>query len=125
MNASTAAAMISTHRPMNWGYSTRRGETRSTGFLTLEKGAAELSAQGQRVGVLAQRPPLRSNPRLTWINAGTRPESYAHDLYAHLRTLDRVGASCLLVQQVPADEPWDAVRDRLTRAAAAHTTELP
>ncbi|MGB8693671.1 MAG: L-threonylcarbamoyladenylate synthase [Steroidobacteraceae bacterium] len=91
----------------------------------IERLAAELSAQGQRVGVLAQRPPLRSYPRLTWINAGTRPESYAHDLYAHLRTLDRVGASCLLVQQVPGDEPWDAVRDRLTRAAAAHTTELP
>ena len=91
----------------------------------IERLAAELSAQGQRLGVLAQRPPLHSYPRLTWINAGTRPESYAHDLYAHLRTLDRTGASCLLVQEVPGDEPWDAVRDRLTRAAAANAMELP
>ncbi len=91
----------------------------------IERLAVELSAQGQRVGVLAQRPPLHSHPRLTWINAGTRPESYAHDLYAHLRTLDRARASCLLVQEVPGDELWDAVRDRLTRAAAANAVDLP
>jgi L-threonylcarbamoyladenylate synthase len=91
----------------------------------IEREAAALAASGQRIGVLAQRPPLGSYQRITWINAGTRPEAYGHDLYAHLRTLDRAGASCLLVQEVPADERWDAVRDRLTRAAAATVTPDP
>ncbi len=91
----------------------------------IERQAAELAAAGQRIGVLAQRSPLAAYRHVTWINAGTRPEAYGHDLYAHLRTLDRAGASCLLVQEVPADERWDAVRDRLMRAAAATVGEMP
>ena len=90
----------------------------------IERLAAELSRDGVRVGVLAQRPPLGSFRHVTWVNAGTRLEGYAHDLYAHLRVLDKVGARCLLVQEVPADERWDAVRDRLSRAAAATAIEL-
>ena len=49
------------------------------------------SAGGQRVAVLAQRLPLKSHKYVTWINAGRRPESYAHDLYTNLRTLDKAG----------------------------------
>jgi L-threonylcarbamoyladenylate synthase len=85
----------------------------------IEQLAAELSRKGARIGVLAQRPPLGAFRHVTWVNAGMRPEGYAHDLYAHLRALDKIGAVCLLVQEVPGDERWDAVRDRLTRAAAA------
>ena len=85
----------------------------------VERLAAELARGGARIGVLAQRPPLGTFRNVTWINAGTRLESFAHDLYAHLRTLDKAGAACLLVQEVPADESWDAVRDRLNRAAAS------
>ncbi len=84
----------------------------------LERLAQELSGGGVRVGVLAQRPPLGAFRSVTWINAGTRLDSYTHDLYAHLRTLDKMEASWLLVQEVPTDETWDAVRDRLMRAAA-------
>jgi len=94
----------------------------------MERLADELSRGGVRVGVLAQRPPLGSFRSVTWVNAGTRLDRYAHDLYANLRTLDKIGATCLLVQEIPADERWDAVRDRLTRAAAGTATdpgELP
>ncbi len=84
----------------------------------IEQLAAELSADGDRVAVLARRPPLRAHQFVTWINAGARPESYAHDLYAHLRALDRSACSRILVQAVPGEERWDAVRDRLARAAA-------
>jgi L-threonylcarbamoyladenylate synthase len=85
----------------------------------IEELAALLSSGGQRVAVLAQRPPLGTYQSVTWIDAGPRVEAYAHDLYAHLRTLDRAGCSRILVQAVPSEEPWDAVRDRLVRAAAA------
>ena len=89
----------------------------------LEQLAGDLSGPGHRIAVLAQRPPLRAHQFVTWINGGTRPEAYAHDLYAHLRALDKSACVRILVQAVPGDERWDAVRDRLARAAAASVAE--
>jgi len=83
--------------------------------------AAMLSKDGQRIAVLAQRLPLKSHKYVTWINAGRRPAQYAHDLYANLRTLDKAECERILVQAVPDDERWDAVRDRLIRAARSIT----
>ena len=75
------------------------------------------SSGGRRVAVLAQRLPLRSHKYVTWINAGRRPESYGRDLYTNLRTLDKAGCLRILVQDVPDGDRWDAIRDRLLRAA--------
>jgi L-threonylcarbamoyladenylate synthase len=83
--------------------------------------AAALSKDGQRIAVLAQRLPLKSHKYVTWINAGRRPTQYGHDLYANLRTLDKAGCEQILVQAVPDDERWDAIRDRLIRAASKIT----
>ncbi len=80
--------------------------------------AQSLSTGGRRIAVLAQRPPLKTYPYVTWINAGRRPDVYAHDLYANLRVLDRAGCEQILVQEPPTDERWAAIRDRLTRGAA-------
>ncbi len=80
--------------------------------------AAALSREGRRIAVLAQRLPLKAHKYVTWVNAGRRPEQYAQDLYANLRTLDKAGCRQILVQDVPRDERWDAVRDRLLRAAS-------
>jgi L-threonylcarbamoyladenylate synthase len=77
------------------------------------------SAGGRRIAVLAQRLPLRAHKYVTWINAGRRPESYGHDLYTNLRTLDKAGCQRILVQDVPDGERWDAIRDRLVRAATS------
>jgi L-threonylcarbamoyladenylate synthase len=84
----------------------------------LDQLAESLSGGGQRIAVLAQRLPLKTYPTVTWINAGSRAAAYAHDLYSNLRALDRAGCSRILVQEVPGDERWDAIRDRLVRAAA-------
>jgi len=89
----------------------------------LEEMARSLSASGQRIAVLAQRPPLMAYKSVTWVNGGSRLEAYAHDLYANLRTLDKVGCVRILVQEVPQDEVWDAVRDRLRRASAPSAAE--
>ncbi|HMA10479.1 MAG TPA: L-threonylcarbamoyladenylate synthase, partial [Steroidobacteraceae bacterium] len=80
--------------------------------------AESLSEGGQRIAVLAQRLPLKTYQYVTWINAGKRAEAFGHDLYANLRTLDKAGCARILVQEVPGDERWDAIRDRLARAAA-------
>ncbi len=79
----------------------------------------EFSGEHEKVAVLAMHPPVRTTPYMTWINAGNRPDVYARQLYANLRTLDKSGARMMLVEEVPEGERWDAVRDRLKRAASA------
>ena len=49
---------------------------------------------------------------------GCDARDYGRRLYATLRELDARGVDRLLVEQVPATAEWEAVRDRLTRAAA-------
>lgn len=91
----------------------------------LDRLAESLSEGGQRVAVLAQRLPLKTYQYVTWINAGKRVEAFGHDLYSNLRTLDKAGCAHILVQEVPGDERWDAVRDRLVRAAAGASANGP
>lgn len=49
------------------------------------------------------------------------PARYGHDLYARLRELDTRGAKRILVEAPPATPAWEAVNDRLARAAAGAT----
>jgi L-threonylcarbamoyladenylate synthase len=83
----------------------------------LEKRAGEILAREEKVAVLAMRPPLHTERHMTWINAGKKPETYAHNLYNHLRTLDRTGCVRIFVQSLPQDERWAAILDRLQRAS--------
>ncbi len=83
----------------------------------LEARASALAAGEDKVGVLAMRPPLNAQRHMTWINAGKKADTYAHNLYNHLRTLDRVGCVRILVQAPPTDERWTAITDRLERAS--------
>jgi L-threonylcarbamoyladenylate synthase len=84
----------------------------------IDKRAETLSEGARRVAVLAMRLPLKTYPSVTWINAGRRPDAYAHDLYSNLRALDKAGCEQILVQDVPSEEKWTAIRDRLARGAA-------
>ena len=52
-----------------------------------------------------------------WLAAPTDPQDYGRALYDSLRKLDRLGVDRLLIETVPPGEAWDAVRDRLGRAA--------
>jgi len=47
------------------------------------------------------------------------PQAYARGLYAALRDLEDADCASIVVEQVPAGPEWDAIRDRLTRAAAS------
>jgi L-threonylcarbamoyladenylate synthase len=86
---------------------------------TLEEVVKQLTADHEKVAVLAMRPPRAANKFMTWINAGRRADLYARELYVNLRALDKSGARAILVEEVPVGEAWDAVRDRLRRAASA------
>ena len=83
----------------------------------LEVRAGEIVARQGKVAVLAMRPPLHTKRFMTWINAGKKSDTYAHNLYNHLRTLDRAGCERILVQELPQDERWAAILDRLQRAS--------
>lgn len=45
------------------------------------------------------------------------PEGYANALYDALHDADAAGCTLLLVEDLPDDAAWEALRDRLTRAA--------
>jgi L-threonylcarbamoyladenylate synthase len=80
--------------------------------------AGHLVLAGERADVLACGAAPASYAGPLWIEASRDPQRHAHDLYANLRRLDRVGAAEILVEAPPDDAAWDAIRDRLGRAAA-------
>lgn len=51
------------------------------------------------------------------------PAACARQLYATLHRLDGLGFDVLLVEAPPEDSAWEAVRDRLTRAARAFAAQ--
>ena len=80
--------------------------------------AATLAAEGSRVAVLARSVADPHDARLIWRAAAAEAGGYAHDLYASLRELDASGADFILVEALPATPEWQAIADRLGRAAA-------
>jgi len=82
---------------------------------------AELNEEVRVLGniaVLAMREAPRHALATSWIAASRDPARYAHDLYANLRRLDAYGAKRILVEAPPDSPEWEAVNDRLSRAAA-------
>ena len=87
------------------------------------------NAAGERVAILARHAPAAQGVLacadtpafvLRWVQAPADAAGFAHDLYARLRELDKLGAQRILVERVPEEPEWDAVRDRLQRASAGH-----
>lgn len=73
---------------------------------------------GQTVGVWSPHDPGASSA-VIWVEAPARPDDWEAALYAGLRALDARGVARMLVAAPPDTPVWDAVRDRLARAAAA------
>lgn len=89
---------------------------------SLERALQAYLARGERVAVLARRAALPTLPvgLCTWLAAPDDAVAYGQSLYANLRTLDKSSAHVLLVESPPLTEAWEAVTDRLTRAAGSH-----
>jgi L-threonylcarbamoyladenylate synthase len=73
--------------------------------------------QRERVAVLATHAAPFDMPQVLWHVAPADPAGFAHDLYANLRALDALGCDRIYVQKL-VGQPWQAVLDRLKRAAA-------
>ena len=78
----------------------------------------QLLNAGRRVALIhySDLPPASASVRLE-----AEPASYAHALYASLRTMDQVGAELILVEAPPTGPDWLGVNDRLRRAAFGST----
>jgi L-threonylcarbamoyladenylate synthase len=90
-----------------------------TALAVVEAAALDMElAQPANIAVLALREPPPTARVTSWITAPFDVGRYAHDLYANLRTLDASGAKRIVVEAPPTTAPWEAVNDRLWRAAA-------
>ena len=76
----------------------------------------QLAERDEVIAVLARTVARPSDFSDLWIDAPRDAVAFAHDLYANLRTLDNANADAILIEAVPADHEWLAVRDRLERA---------
>lgn len=73
----------------------------------------------QRIALLDHAPLAATSlpPQLTLVPMPSTPQAYAQALYATLRALDTQGYGLILVSPPPAEESWQAISNRLTRAA--------
>ena len=72
--------------------------------------------RGERVAVLA-RTGVSPDQRCRWESMPATAADYAQVLYAKLRALDDLTADIILIEAPPAEAAWQAVLDRLQRAA--------
>ncbi len=74
-------------------------------------------AEGRDVAVIARTLRAFAAAGLRWHAAPLDAAGYARELYATLRLLDAAGADLILVEAPPPEAAWQAVADRLQRAA--------
>lgn len=85
----------------------------------LEQEIAQQIKQGKCVGVLAHQASIDEDENVTVLRLPEQPDDYGHALYAALRELDQMQLDLILVEQLPDQEAWLAVNDRLRKATAA------
>ena len=89
-----------------------------TALALVDRATVAEELKNPDVAVLALgHKPVHASVR-AWIAGSNDPVRYGHDLYANLRTLDASGARRILVEAPPKAPAWEAVNDRLARAAA-------
>lgn len=74
--------------------------------------------RGERPGILTSEASFTSDVQLARVVAEHDPVIYARRLYSNLRYLDNASCDCIIVESPPEEKEWDAIHDRLKRAAA-------
>jgi L-threonylcarbamoyladenylate synthase len=77
----------------------------------------QVVASANDAAVLAFRERPAGVAAALWLLASRAPDRYAHELYSNLRRLDEAAKSLIVVERPPEDAAWEAVADRLRRAA--------
>lgn len=84
----------------------------------IEEKLQQLLEQYNNIVVMSRKPYTSYFPHVTWQVMPENPQNYGQQLYAQLRNLDHLAFDLILVEELPHDNDWFAVRDRLNRAAA-------
>lgn len=79
-------------------------------------GVARSAGAQLRIGCITHTQPALSGLDFA-CQLPDNPDGYAAALYDALHDADAAGCTLLLIEDVPAGAVWDAIRDRLTRAA--------
>lgn len=67
--------------------------------------------------LLVRKPVSIQNTNIQVVIMPDHPKAYAHDIYKILRELDKKGFKQIFIETLPESAEWDAVRDRMSRAA--------
>lgn len=92
-------------------------ETLRTALEVLGKGVTGVAVYSRTVGIDGAGQPARRVPH--WRAMPDDAAAAGHDLFAVLRELDTPDVRLIWVEEPPDTPPWEGVRDRLERAAAA------
>jgi L-threonylcarbamoyladenylate synthase len=76
-----------------------------------------LERPGASVGVLLCGTGVAVPPGAHGVRLDAEPQAYAKGLYAALRDLEELGCGSIVLQRVPDGGEWEAIADRLGRAA--------
>ncbi len=95
-------------------------ETRLVKSDQFMKELDEFERRGLDTAVLSFKPAPSLHHKHKWISAKNYPADYAHNLYSNLRELDSKGADLILVESPPENSQWEAILDRLRRAACTN-----
>jgi L-threonylcarbamoyladenylate synthase len=87
---------------------------------SLKRRSRELVERGQRVAVLALTLVCQDSPHRLRLQMPAEAAAYAHKLYSALRQLDGTHFNFILAEAPPVDVDWQAVNDRLRRAATVY-----
>lgn len=82
----------------------------------LAKAIDNLRSKGKTVAVLSQKPPMVQEKGIFWFQMPTQPDDYMRMLYHSLFLADQKRPSVILAEDLPCEEAWMAIRDRMTRA---------
>lgn len=88
----------------------------------LETGLRLLGSDAANMAIYARTPMYSASSRIMIRRMPDDPASVAQQLFAVLRTMDDYGARLIWIEELPPTPEWDAVRDRLERAAASAST---
>lgn len=87
---------------------------------SLKRRSRELVERGQRVAVLGLTLVCQDGPHRLHLQMPAEAAAYAHRLYSALRQLDDTHFNFILAEAPPVDVDWQAVNDRLHRAATVY-----
>jgi L-threonylcarbamoyladenylate synthase len=87
-------------------------------ILAGEDWKKSLGQSGPKAYVISTEPPPADFDLENWHQLPASPDGYARSLYDTLNQCDQTGAELILIQSLPSGAGWDAIRDRLSRAAS-------